>query len=279
MKGNRMIKTARLRDGLRLPYREEGDRAGTPVVMLHGITDSLHSFDLVLPHLPKRIRSFTLTQRGHGDADRPPDGYRTRNFAVDIAGFMDAIGLDSAVVVGHSMGCTNAERFAIDHPRRVSGLVFAGAFASYRRNTDLVDYVATTIANLQDPIDESIAREFQESTLARPIPPEFLDLAVAESLKCPARVWRDAFAGLMEDDVTAELGAIAAPTLLVWGDRDALVPRADQDIALRAIASAKLSVYEGAGHALHWEQPERFAQDLTAFVDSLAGEVRAPQQP
>jgi pimeloyl-ACP methyl ester carboxylesterase len=73
--------------------------------------------------------------------------------------------------------------------------------------------------------------------------------------------------------------AIAAPTLLVWGDRDAPVPRADQDIALRAIASAKLSVYEGAGHARHWEQPERFAQDLTAFVDSLAGEVRAPQQP
>jgi pimeloyl-ACP methyl ester carboxylesterase len=261
-----MIKSATLRNGIRLPYREQGDPAGLPVVMLHGITDSLHSFDPVLPYLPERIHALALTQRGHGDADRPAAGYRTRDFAADVGAFMDAVGLDSAVIVGHSMGSTNAARFAIDFPRRVSGLVLVGMFASYRKNAPLVDYVATTVSRLQDPIDVAIAREFQESTLAQPIPPDFLDIAVSESLQVPARAWRYAFAGLMEDDFTAQLNAIKAPTPLLWGDRDAMVPRGDQFAALGALPTATLSVYEGTGHAVHWEQPARFARDLVAFV-------------
>ena len=59
------------------------------------------------------------------------------------------------------------------------------------------------------------------------------------------------------------------PTLIVWGDRDALSPRRDQDALLTTISGSRLVVYEGAGHALHWEQPERFAADLVAFAKSL----------
>jgi hypothetical protein len=58
-------------------------------------------------------------------------------------------------------------------------------FASYRNNVPLVEYVATIVSRLQDPIDVAIAREFQESTLAQPIPPDFLDIAVAKALRCP----------------------------------------------------------------------------------------------
>ena len=92
---------------------------------------------------------------------------------------------------------------------------------------------------------------------------------MSESLKAPARVWRDAFAGLMEDDFTAQLDAINARTLLVWGDLDAMVPRGDQCAALGVLPMATLTVYEGTGHAVHWEQPERFARDLVAFVAAL----------
>ena len=108
-----------------LQYVEQGDRSGMPVVLLHGVTDSWHSFEPVLPYLPPTMRAFALTQRGHGDSARPAR-YRTREFAADVAAFLDALGLESAVVVGHSMGATNAMGFAIDHPRRTAALVLLG---------------------------------------------------------------------------------------------------------------------------------------------------------
>jgi pimeloyl-ACP methyl ester carboxylesterase len=182
---------------------------------------------------------------------------------------MDAVELTAAIVVGHSMGATNAQRFAIDYPARARGLVLAGSFATYRGNPALVDFWQSTVATLTDPIDPGFVREFQESTLARPISQAFLDSVVRESLKVPAPVWRAAFAGFFEDDVAGELGKIVAPTLIVWGDLDALCPRRDQDALLAAIAGSRLQVYEGAGHALHWEEPERFAADLVAFTGTL----------
>lgn len=96
-------------------------------------------------------------------------------------------------------------------------------------------------------------------------------LIIKESLKVPARVWRSAFAGLLEDDFTAEIGMIDVPTLCVWGDRDAFPQRSDQDQFLASIRRSRLKVYEGAGHALHWEEPARFAADLTAFVEEQGG--------
>jgi len=260
-------KAIALSTGLTLRYVEQGDRSGVPLVLLHGVTDSWRSFEAALPHLSQSIHAFALTQRGHGDSERPASGYRTRDFAADIAAFLDAMGLRSAVIVGHSMGTTNALRFAIDHPQRTRGLFTVGTFASYRRNAAVTDLWESAIATMTDPIDPSFAREFQQSTLAQPVPDDLLQTAVQESLKVPAPIWRAAFAGMLEDACANDLGEIAAPTVLLWGDQDALIPRLDQDALLDAIVDSRLIVYRGAGHAPHWEEPERFAQDLTAFVE------------
>jgi pimeloyl-ACP methyl ester carboxylesterase len=263
-------KSVELPDGLRLAYAEQGDPSGIPMLFLHGVTDSWRSFERVLPQLPESIHAFALTQRGHGDADRPAAGYRTRDFAADVAAFADAVGLASAVVVGHSMGSTHAQRFAIDHPERTQGLVLVGSFATYRGNPGLVEFWQSAVSLLTDPIDPGFVREFQDSTLAQTVPQAFLDTVVRESLKVPARVWRAAFEGFFEDDFAGELSKIRAATLLVWGDRDALCPRRDQDALLTKIAGSRLEVYEGAGHGLHWEQPERFAADIVAFARSAS---------
>ena len=262
----RSIKSVELPNRVKLQYVEQGDPAGVPVLMLHGGTDSWHSFEPVLPYLPESIHAFVLTQRGHGDADRPATGYRTRDFAADVAAFTSALELGPAIIVGHSMGSTNAKRVAIDYPERTRALVLAGSFATYRNNPVLVEFWESTVSRLTDPIDPGFVREFQESTLAQPVPSAFLDTVVRESLKVPARVWRAAFAGLFEDDFAAEFEKIAVPTLILWGDRDALARRADQDALLSSIAGSRLAVYQGAGHALHWEQPERFAADLASFI-------------
>jgi pimeloyl-ACP methyl ester carboxylesterase len=84
-------------------------------------------------------------------------------------------------------------------------------------------------------------------------------------------VWRAAFEGFLEDDFASELGEIAAPTLVLWGDRDRFARRTDQDALVAGVAGSRLAVYEGTGHALHWEEPERFAVELTSFVEGVAG--------
>jgi non-heme chloroperoxidase len=255
-----------------LPYVEQGNPTGVPLVLLHGLTDSWRSFEPVLPYLPEHIHAFALTQRGHGDSVCPAATYRTRDFAADVAAFLKSLGLGPAIVVGHSMGSTNALRFAIDFPDLTRGLVLVGSFATYKRNP-VVKELWDSVAQLTDPIEPAFALEFQKSTLARAIPPAFLEAVVQESLKVPAHVWRAALEGLMEDDFVSEVGRIKAPTRIVWGDRDAFCPRRDQETFLETIHGSKLSVYEEAGHALHWEDPAHFAADLVEFVNSLPAPI------
>jgi pimeloyl-ACP methyl ester carboxylesterase len=97
-------------------------------------------------------------------------------------------------------------------------------------------------------------------------PPELLDVLVEEALKVPARVWQAMFSSLLEYDDTAELGNIASPTLLIWGDGDPIVSREAQDVLARRIAGSELIVYPAAGHTPRWDDPRRFSEDLAAFV-------------
>lgn len=261
---------AELPGGPALPYAERGDPDGLPVLLLHGYTDSWRSFEPVLPHVSQRIRAVAVSQRGHGDAARPAEGYGLGDFSEDLEGFMNALGIRRAVVVGHSMGSAVAQRFALDHPDRVSGLVLAGSFATARGNPGVEELWRETVAELLDPVNPAFVRAFQAATLAAPVPAELLETAIAESLKVPARIWRLALAGLLDADHSDELWRIGCPALVLWGDRDAFFPRTDQDALLAAMPRAQLLTYAGCGHGLHWEQPQRFASNVSAFVEAVA---------
>jgi non-heme chloroperoxidase len=89
---------------------------------------------------------------------------------------------------------------------------------------------------------------------------------VTDLLKVPTHVWRETFSGLIEYDDLSELGRIKAPTLLIWGDADAIVSRAMQDQLARSIPNAALTVYHGVGHTPRWEEPLRFSRDLASFA-------------
>ena len=257
------------RGGVTLPFIEQGRPAGIPVILLHGYTDSWRSFEPLLPHLPESLHVFALTQRGHGDADRPATGYGARDFSADLAAFMDALGIERAVIVGHSMGSQVAQRFAIDHPKRVLALGLVGAFSTLRDNPVVQGLWDSIVSTLENPVDPAFVRDFQESTVASPVPRALLDAIVAESLKVPARVWRAALHGQMRTDLSGDLGKIKAPTFILWGDRDGICSRAEQERLATSIRGARLSIYAGVGHAVHWEQPRRVAADLRAFVDSV----------
>jgi non-heme chloroperoxidase len=142
-----------------------------------------------------------------------------------------------------------------------------GAFATLFQDPGLAGFYKSGIAPLTDPIDAGFAREWQQSTLARPMAADHLDIVVAETLKVPARVWREAFDGFLKTpDFTSELTQITAPSLIMWGDRDTYTLRAGQERLLAAIPGARLLVYEGAGHAFHWEAPGQFTRDLVSFL-------------
>ena len=266
------IKSVELVNQVRLCYAEQGDSSGVPIVFLHGATDSWRSFERVLPHLPESIRAFAVTQRGHGDSSRPATGYCPRDFAADLAAFMDALNLKTAIVAGHCMGGLVAQRFALDYPERTRGLVLAGTLPTMRRKPEVQELWDSVVSKLEDPVDRSFVVEFQESTLAQPVPAAFFETVIQESLKAPALVWKAVFAGLLEEDFSGGLGRIKVPTLIVWGDRDAFCSRQDQDALTRALVRSKLIVYSETGHALHWEEPEHFADDVVSFIERLGRE-------
>lgn len=263
------VKYVKLSNGLKIQYAEQGDSSGVPVILLHGYGDSLRSFDLVLPHLPKSLRAFALTQRGHGDSEHPVSGYHVRDFSADVAAFMDAMKLKKATIVGHSMGSYVAQRFALDHPDRVRGLVLIGSFVTVRGNPGVKELWDSTISKFGDSVDSAFIRDFQQSTFQKPIPPEFFETVVRESANVPGRVWRTVMAELMQTDFSAELGRIKTTTLIVWGNKDSFFLRDEQERLAKAIAGSKLLIYEGIGHCPNWEAPERLAADLLAFIDAL----------
>jgi non-heme chloroperoxidase len=250
---------------MKLPYLEQGDPGGTPVLLLHGITDSQRSWEPLLPLLPRSIRAIAPTLRGHGEAERPEAGYRPADYAADAIELLDELGIDSAIVCGHSLGTFVAAQIAIQRPERVAALVLEGAPGTPAGNPGLAE-AAAAAAELEDPIDPAFVREFQASTTARPLAPGLLDAFVEESLKLPARTWRAAFADLMQIDLSQRLGDIGAPTLLIHGEQDALVARSEQKWLLARLPNARLVTLDRTGHTPHWERPERFAAQLATFA-------------
>jgi pimeloyl-ACP methyl ester carboxylesterase len=145
--------------------------------------------------------------------------------------------------------------------------VLIGAPWSLAERAPSLDFVRAVEA-LTDPVDRSVVRDFVVGTSSERVPADFLDVMVEEAGKLPAHVWKQTLAGLLEARPPAP-GAISAPTLVIWGDRDELIAREDQDRFLAAISGARLAVHEGAGHVVHWEHPEAVADEIAEFVDEL----------
>ena len=254
-----------------MPYLRQGDTSGIPLVLVHAVGDSQWIFEDLLDLLPAAVHAVAPTLRGHGLASRPASGYRSNDFAADLAAFMDVLGIETAVIAGGSSGGLVAQRFALDFADRILGLVLLGAPLALGRDPVAQRLWESTVSKLTDPLDPAFVRGFVESTLSRPAEDARLDALVGESLKVPAAVWKATLRGILDDDLSPELGRIAVPTLIVWGDRDTILSREDQETLARLIPGARLLVYPGAGHLFYWEDPARVAVDLTAFIEKLTG--------
>ncbi|MET9893218.1 alpha/beta hydrolase [Streptomyces sp. NPDC006465] len=263
------LKSAQVREGITLPYAEAGYPSGTPVVFVHGLADSWWSFEPLLRRLPASLHGYAPTQRGHGDADRPPEGYTPDDFAADLVAFLDAADIPRAILVGASSGGVPARIVAGSHPDRIAGLVLLGVPGTLADKPAAAE-TREAAEGLADPVPRAFVEDFMAGTAARPIARGFIETMVEESLKLPAYVWRETVGGLLDADLGATLAGILVPTLVIWGDQDEYLPREDQQTILNAVHGADFLAYEGTGHVVHWEEPERVVADIAAFAARIA---------
>lgn len=257
---------AQLETGVRLHYAERGKMDGEVIIFLHGYTDSWYSFSTVLSLLSTEYHAYSLSQRGHGESEKP-DHYNMSDFAADVKAFMNELGIEKASIVGHSMGSFVAQRVAIDYADRVKRLVLIGSAPSATNNQGILEF-QEIVGTLEDLIDRTFVYEFQSSTLLNPVPNEFLDNVVSESMKVPARVWQEALAGLSKVDHNNQLHQINAPTLIIWGDHDDFFTQEEQETLTNRIANATFKLYPNVGHGLHWEKPKETVNDIEKFMQS-----------
>jgi pimeloyl-ACP methyl ester carboxylesterase len=262
------VKKLELEEGKSLEYAERGSTCGTPVIFLHGLSDSWHSFEKILPLLPDTYHAFAISQRGHGGSSKNFQSFRPKDFATDVAVFMQKLSIPSAVIIGHSMGGVIAQQFALDYPELVKALVIADSDASWKDNPGVPELYEMAM-QLKDPMDKEFMDAFQKSTIVKPIDSIYYNTLLQESLGVPAKVFKSALKEMIAIDFLPQLHKVDGPVLLLWGDKDGVCRLSDQQKMLAAFKDAKLSVYPGTGHALHWEEPQRFIQSLVEFLKQI----------
>lgn len=259
-----VFNTVELDTGVTLHYAESGPKDGEVIIFIPGYLDSWFSYSRVLPRLSDNYHAYAVTQRGHGESDKP-DEFSMDLFAADMESFMNKLNIDKAVIVGHSMGSFIAQRIVINYPDRVSKLVLIGSGVDVTTNVVLLDFETFT-DTLTDPIDRDMVYDFQSSTVVSETPEEFMNGIVDESMKVPIKTWQGALAALNATNHTDQLALITMPTLIMWGDHDEIFIEAEQTILAEKIPNATLKIYTDTGHSFQWEKPQEFVDDLEAFL-------------
>ncbi|MDR6558248.1 rifampin ADP-ribosylating transferase [Arthrobacter pascens] len=269
------VRNLRLRTGITVPCLVQGDAAAKPVLMLHAWGESRGSFDRLIPLLTG-FRVYAPDLRGQGEADKPEDGYSLAAQAEDAAAILDALNVPRAFVVGSSSGGYVAQQLAVTHPGQVGALMLVGSPLSLQGRTPFADDVDA----LTDPLDEDWVREsLTWFPLLHEVPPWFIEDRVRDGLRMPVHAWKAILNGLITAMPPTESGTIEAPTLILWGAQDNLLPRGDQETLAARIPGAVLKVYSHVAHMVLWECPERVAEDATAFFRSFVDASKPSDAP
>jgi pimeloyl-ACP methyl ester carboxylesterase len=261
---------ASLSDGVTLAYLELGPRGAQPVVLIHGYTDSARDWAPIAPILARRFHLIIVDLRGHGASAKPDCCYTRFDFAYDIKLLLDALRLDRADVVGHSLGSLVAQTFAELWPASTRRLVLVsstgtsfGEEAGKAPPTWLAD-----LDGLSDPLDpeSTFMRDWWHVSMS--VNPDFFSRKQRrDAAAMPARVWRAiAEQSLSGVDLREMLPRIGAPTLLIWGGRDTLASPAGRAALRAGIAHARVRDFDSLGHDLFWENPPMIAAVIADFL-------------
>ncbi|WP_286179549.1 alpha/beta fold hydrolase [Arthrobacter sp. ISL-95] len=243
----------------------QGTGGSIPLLLLHAWGESWRSFERLIPSLPT-FNILAPDFRGHGLADKPASGYSLKDMAKDVAALLDALGVESAHVLGSSSGGYVAQQLAVDYPQQVVSLILVGAPLSLNGKPPFAEEVDL----LRDPVSEDWVREsLSWYRLLHSVPASYIEDRVQDGLAMPAAIWKAALRGFYEAVPPTESGSISVPTLILWGAHDHLVPRLHQETLAERISGSRFKVYEDTGHLVLWEWPERVAEDVESFLARL----------
>ena len=276
-------------DGVTLHYLDSGTvpSGEPPVLLIHGFLSSTSSWRHTVPALAAHTRVLALDLPPFGFSARVTEPvYSMRWWADLVAGFLTALEIPCAVIIGNSMGGAVAVQTAISHPARVAGLVVVdGAVEGTDRRPP--PWLARGL------LGGPVGRAFLYFTLENPrFERRMADLAWADpsrfteteraAYRAPARV-RDTARALLaltasarDDDLATGVSGITAPTLIVWGAQDRMIPAAVGERLQAGIPGSRLEVLPDCGHAPQEECPVEFQALLSAFLAGIAARAPVP---
>lgn len=259
-------------NGADLYYEDHGD--GPPIVFLHGGTAGLRYFEPQLTGLSNEYRPVAFDFRGHGRSEKTDLGHTLPQHARDLNAVLDGLDLDDVVIVGWSMGAIVSwefvQQFGTD---RIRGLVDVDMEPSPLKREDYahgsydVDGLRNTLVEIQtDPLgllDQQVA-----ALLKEPPSRELRTMMFDEGSRTPPPIQGAMLLELLRDyrDVLTE---IDVPTLVCAGADETWRSVASVEYAAELIPDARFERFEDSGHCLTVEEPERFNQVVSDFVDSL----------
>ena len=237
---------------------------GAPLLFLHAAQGRKWS-----PFLDRLAESFTVYAPQTPGADEPEELMSLDTFA-DLALFYDdllrTLDIDSATVVGHAFGGMAAAEFAAHHPERVSALVLMDSLGLWIDETPVADIYTTHPKNMAALLFTNPEGPEAKSVLHEAVPEDRLNNQLALGAATHF-IWP-----IPDRDLKRRLYRVSAPTLLLWGASDRVVPPLYADAFAKLIPHAKKLLVEGAAHFPHLEKPDEVARAITAFVGEAVGE-------
>jgi pimeloyl-ACP methyl ester carboxylesterase len=259
--------------GVTIAYDVRG--SGPTALFIMGLGGRANDWnDSFLRRLTPHLEVVTFDNRGTGGSDRPEEGYTLDVMADEAVGVLDAIDRARAHVIGISMGGMIAQLVALRHPNRIERLVL---IATHGGGRTVVPPTADAMKALMP--DRSLPpAEIIRSSMAAIAAPGFAHrdpaaiealVALAAAQPTPQMTFARQMTAILASNRMERLGTITAPTLVVHGSEDALVPAANGAAIARAIPGARLVELPGCGHLPMWECPRRLADELLQFLDAL----------
>ncbi len=262
--------------GMQVHLRDEGPRSDPqPIVLLHGTSASLHTWDGWAEALKGQRRVIRMDLPGFGLTGPMPDGnYQLTHYVDFLVALLDQLGVKQAVVAGNSFGGGLAWKLAVDHPERVSKLVLVDAAGyPYDPTSVPIGFKVAQIPWLRPVMENVLPRSMIESSVRNVygdpsrIAPELIDRYFELTLRAGNRhALGERFRQSPGGQYAAQIPSVKQPTLILWGGQDRLIPPDNADHFQRDIAGSRLVVFDGLGHVPHEEDPAATAAAVQVFL-------------